>query len=144
MSRGPAASLPEPRPDVLPPQAVCLSPLERTSADARLLANPFVVPILNRLLGESFCCRYVSSDTCLEGAILQSPHSDIDGDEVFVGGVWKPRGYIVNVPVMECGLHNGPLEVWPGGSHYFNPLARLRRRMGGFKRKLSGLLRRQR
>jgi hypothetical protein len=29
-------------------------------------------------------------------------------------------------------------------AYYFNPLARLRRRMGGFKRKLSGLLRRQR
>ena len=211
MSSGPAASGPGPRPDVLPAQAICLSPLERTSgrlapenqdlaaallacrgyvilrdaleqdfaaelgremavlyqdcqdtlavetgtspeagfkfqssarrratfwfrksrwrifprlegamADARLLANPFVVPVLNRLLGDSFCCRYVSSDTCLEGAILQSPHSDIDGDEVFVGGVWKPRGYIVNVPVMECGLHNGPLEVWPGGSHMWD------------------------
>ena len=94
--------------------------LEGAMGDARLLANPFVVPVLERLLGESFCCRYVSSDTCLEGAILQSPHSDIDGDEVFVRGVWKPRGYIVNVPVMECGLHNGPLEVWPGGSHLWD------------------------
>jgi ectoine hydroxylase-related dioxygenase (phytanoyl-CoA dioxygenase family) len=94
--------------------------LEDAMGDARLLANPFVVPVLERLLGESFRCRYVSSDTCLEGAILQSPHSDIDGDKVFVGGVWKPRGYIVNVPVMECGLHNGPLEVWPGGSHLWD------------------------
>jgi ectoine hydroxylase-related dioxygenase (phytanoyl-CoA dioxygenase family) len=94
--------------------------LEGAMGDARLLANPFVVPILDRLLGESFCCRYVSSDTCLDGAILQSPHSDIDGDEVFVGGVWKPRGYVVNVPVMECGLHNGPLEIWPGGSHMWD------------------------
>lgn len=94
--------------------------LEGAMGDARLLANPFVVPVLERLLGESFACRYVSSDTCLDGAILQSPHSDIDGDEVFVRGVWKPRGYVVNVPVMECGLHNGPLEVWPGGSHLWD------------------------
>jgi len=94
--------------------------LDGPMGDSRLLANPFVVPILDQLLGDSFACRYVSSDTCLKGAILQSPHSDIDGDEVFVGGTWKPRGYIVNVPVMECGLHNGPLEVWPGGSHMWD------------------------
>jgi ectoine hydroxylase-related dioxygenase (phytanoyl-CoA dioxygenase family) len=85
--------------------------------DPRLLANPFVVPVLEDLLGEGFHCKYVSSDTCVKGALLQSPHSDIDGDDVFVDNRWRPRGYIVNVPVMECGLDNGPLEVWPGGSH---------------------------
>lgn len=85
--------------------------------DPRLLANPFVVPILEQLLGKDFYCKYVSSDTCVKGAILQSPHSDIDGEKVFVDNEWRPRGFIVNVPVMECGLHNGPLEVWPGGSH---------------------------
>jgi ectoine hydroxylase-related dioxygenase (phytanoyl-CoA dioxygenase family) len=85
--------------------------------DPLLLANPFVTPVLEDLLGEDFYCKYVSSDTCVKGAILQSPHSDIDGNEVMVDNRWRPRGYIVNVPVMECGLHNGPIEVWPGGSH---------------------------
>ena len=94
--------------------------LEGPMGDPRLLANPFVTPVLDRLLGDTFRCRYVSSDTCLDGAILQSPHSDIDGDEVYVNGIWKPRGFVVNVPVMECGLHNGPLEVWPGGSHLWD------------------------
>jgi ectoine hydroxylase-related dioxygenase (phytanoyl-CoA dioxygenase family) len=94
--------------------------LEGAMGDPRLLANPFVTPVLDRLLGDSFRCRYVSSDTCLDGAILQSPHSDIDGDKVYVNGIWKPRGFVVNVPVMECGLHNGPLEVWPGGSHMWD------------------------
>jgi hypothetical protein len=27
------------------------------------------------------------------------------------------RASIVNIPITHCGLHNGPLEVWPGGSH---------------------------
>ena len=94
--------------------------LEGALGNPRLLANPFVTPILDRLLGDTFRCKYVSSDTCLEGAILQAPHSDIDGDKVFVNGIWKPRGFVVNVPVMECGLHNGPLEVWPGGSHMWD------------------------
>jgi len=94
--------------------------LEGAMGNPRLLANPFVTPILDRLLGDTFRCRYVSSDTCLAGSILQSPHSDIDGDKVFINGIWKPRGFVVNVPVMECGLHNGPLEVWPGGSHMWD------------------------
>jgi ectoine hydroxylase-related dioxygenase (phytanoyl-CoA dioxygenase family) len=93
--------------------------------DPRLLANAFVVPILEGLLGEDYYCKNMSSDTCCAGSILQSPHSDIDGDDVIVNNQWRPRGYVVNVPTMECGLHNGPLEVWPGGSHMWTaPLMR--------------------
>jgi len=86
-------------------------------SDPRLLANAFVVPILEDLLGEDFYCKYVSSDTCVDGSILQSPHSDVDSQTMYVGNQWRARGYVVNVPIMECGLHNGPIEVWPGGSH---------------------------
>ena len=89
-------------------------------ADPLLHANPFVVPILADLLGPDYYCKYVSSDTCLKGAILQSPHTDIDQDRLFEEGEWRPRGYIVNVPLVECGLHNGPIEVWPGGSHLWS------------------------
>lgn len=78
---------------------------------------PFVMPILADLLGESLTCRYMTSDTCMNGSILQSPHSDILMNDAFVDNHWKARGYVVNVPVTECGLHNGPMEVWPGGSH---------------------------
>jgi ectoine hydroxylase-related dioxygenase (phytanoyl-CoA dioxygenase family) len=88
--------------------------------DPMLLANPFVVPILEDMLGEDFYCKYVTSDTCANGAILQSPHSDIDMGDAFVDNHWRARGYVVNVPVMECGLHNGPIEVWPGGSHLWH------------------------
>lgn len=86
-------------------------------SDVQVLANSYVVPVLEDLLGDDFYCKYVSSDTCLAGSILQSPHSDIDGNEVMVNNRWVPRGYIVNIPVMYSGLHNGPIEVWPGGSH---------------------------
>ncbi|MBF5043668.1 phytanoyl-CoA dioxygenase family protein [Aggregicoccus sp. 17bor-14] len=85
-----------------------------------LLANAFVMPVLEQLLGPGFYCKYVSSDTCVKGAMLQSPHSDIDQDRVIHQGQWRPRGFIVNVPIAECGLHNGPTEVWPGGSHMWS------------------------
>lgn len=86
-------------------------------ADPWLLANPFATEILDELLGDDFYCKYLTSDTCVNGAILQSPHSDVDMGDVFVDNHWRARGYVVNVPIMECGLHNGPIEVWPGGSH---------------------------
>ena len=85
--------------------------------DPALLANPFVVPILEDLLGADFLLQYVSSDTCVPGAMLQAPHSDIERRGIFADNRWRPRGFIVNVPLMPCGVHNGALEVWPGGSH---------------------------
>lgn len=89
-------------------------------SDPRLMANQFVVPVLEDLLGEDFYCKYVSSDTCLDGSILQSPHTDVDSETMFVDNEWRARGYVVNFPIMECGLHNGPIEVWPGGSHMWS------------------------
>lgn len=85
-----------------------------------LLANPFALGPLEELLGPGVHCKWVSSDTCCRGSILQSPHSDIENHDVLQDDAWRPRGYIVNVAITECGLHNGPLEVWPNGSHMFS------------------------
>lgn len=76
-----------------------------------ILANPLAMALLTRHLGE-FGCKFVSSDTCLAGAVIQSPHREMDP-----GLSWEPRGYIVNVPLHKCDLENGPLEIWPCGSH---------------------------
>ena len=88
-------------------------PRLRTPFDTRwLLANPLAMPLLGRLLGDGYRCKFVSSDTCLAGAEIQSPHREMDP-----GLSWEPRGYIVNIPLHRCDLDNGPLEVWPCGSH---------------------------
>jgi ectoine hydroxylase-related dioxygenase (phytanoyl-CoA dioxygenase family) len=80
-----------------------------------VLANPFALAILTEALGDGLYCKSVSSDTCLKGALRQAPHRDLD----FYDGA-KPFGATVNIPIMHCGLHNGPLEVWPGGSHLWH------------------------
>ncbi len=77
-----------------------------------LLANPFAVELLGFLLGDDFFCKFVSSDTCTKGALMQSPHRELG-----IGKSWDPQSYIVNVPLCFSGLDNGPLEVWPGASH---------------------------
>ncbi|RBP43891.1 phytanoyl-CoA dioxygenase PhyH [Roseimicrobium gellanilyticum] len=81
-------------------------------ANEWILANPFALQILEQLLGEGIYCKFVSSDTCMKGTTLQSPHREMGG-----GNTWEAQSFIVNVPLGVCGLHNGPLEVWPGGSH---------------------------
>jgi hypothetical protein len=77
-----------------------------------LVANPFATQLLRFFLRDGYYCKFVSSDTCLNGAELQSPHREMDA-----GRAWEPRGLIANVPLCVCGLDNGPLEVWPAGTH---------------------------
>jgi ectoine hydroxylase-related dioxygenase (phytanoyl-CoA dioxygenase family) len=84
-------------------------------ADTRVVANPFALAILRQTLGHGLFCNSVSSDTCLQGSVFQSPHRDIG----FYAGK-QALGTIVNIPLMHCGPHNGPLQVWPGGSHLWN------------------------
>ncbi len=81
-------------------------------ASPQVVRNSFAEPILAEALGAEYYCKFVSSDTCVKGSIQQAPHRDIDFyDEDTV------RGCYVNISLMHCGLHNGPTEVWPGGSH---------------------------
>lgn len=81
-------------------------------ASAYVLRNPYADAIISETLGMDYYCKSVSSDTCIKGSTKQAPHRDIgfyDKDDVC--------GCVVNIPLMHCGLHNGPIEVWPGGSH---------------------------
>jgi ectoine hydroxylase-related dioxygenase (phytanoyl-CoA dioxygenase family) len=84
-------------------------------SDAQLLANPLVMPLLEELLGSGFHCKFVSSDTCLKGSALQAPHRELGA-----GGAREPLAYIVNVPLGRNTARNGPLEVWPSGTHMWS------------------------
>ncbi|WP_038162602.1 phytanoyl-CoA dioxygenase family protein [Verrucomicrobium sp. BvORR106] len=86
--------------------------LRGTFSDAWIVANPLAMQVVNHLLGSELYCKFVSSDTCLKGAVIQSPHRELGS-----GDQWSPRAYVVNVPLVHCGLENGPLEVWYTGSH---------------------------
>lgn len=84
-------------------------------SDPALLANPLAMSLLSELLGDDFRCKFVSSDTCLKGSALQAPHRELG-----TAGAPEPRAYIVNIPLGRCTRRNGPLEVWPGGSHLWS------------------------
>lgn len=77
-----------------------------------VVRNAFAHSIIAETLGDDYYCKSVSSDTCVQGSTKQAPHRDIG----FYQGNGIP-GCLVNIAITECGLRNGPIEVWPGGSH---------------------------
>jgi ectoine hydroxylase-related dioxygenase (phytanoyl-CoA dioxygenase family) len=80
-----------------------------------MIANPFAGELLLQFLGDDYYCKFVSSDTCLKGAVMQAPHRELGA-----GKTWEPRSYVVNIPIGFCGLDNAPLEIWPAGTHLWN------------------------
>jgi ectoine hydroxylase-related dioxygenase (phytanoyl-CoA dioxygenase family) len=84
--------------------------------DPLLFANPLVTSLLGELLGSDLRCKFVSSDTCIRGSTLQAPHRELGA-----GGAREPVAYIVNIPLSRNTRRNGPLEVWPAGSHLWSP-----------------------
>jgi ectoine hydroxylase-related dioxygenase (phytanoyl-CoA dioxygenase family) len=91
-------------------------------SNARLLANPLVMPLLTELLGSDLRCKFVASDTCVKGSVMQAPHRELGA-----GGMSEAPAYIVNLPLTRNTSRNGPLEVWPNGSHLWSEKALERR-----------------
>jgi ectoine hydroxylase-related dioxygenase (phytanoyl-CoA dioxygenase family) len=91
-------------------------------SDARLLANPLVMRLLTELLGSDLRCKFVASDTCVKGSVMQAPHRELGA-----GGMSEAPAYIVNLPLTRNTNRNGPLEVWPNGSHLWSEKALERR-----------------
>ncbi|MDA1191306.1 MAG: phytanoyl-CoA dioxygenase family protein [Candidatus Poribacteria bacterium] len=85
--------------------------------DARIITNTFALPILDALLGEDCVCHYFASDTPLPGSEHQNVHSDIH--RLFPGMPISPPTFaaVVNVPLVDFTEENGPVEIWPGGTH---------------------------
>ena len=87
--------------------------------DERLIASPFVVPIVEPLLGEDCICHYLASDTALPGSDYQAVHPDIYQLFPERSAVLPPYSIVVNIPLVDVREDNGPLEIWPGGSHHY-------------------------
>jgi Phytanoyl-CoA dioxygenase (PhyH) len=87
--------------------------------DERVIASPFVLPIVEALLGTDCICHYMASDTPLPGSDYQDAHPDIFPLFPDSGLVLPPYSIVLNVPLVDAREDNGPLEVWPGGTHHY-------------------------
>jgi ectoine hydroxylase-related dioxygenase (phytanoyl-CoA dioxygenase family) len=94
-------------------------PFELPFCDERVVANPLVLPVVEALVGQDCICHYLSSDTPLPGSDYQQTHPDIFSLFPESDGIMPPYSIVVNIPLVEAREDNGPLEVWPGGTHHY-------------------------
>jgi hypothetical protein len=85
--------------------------------DSDVITNPFALPIIESLLGSDCACRYFASDTPLPGSEYQPVHSDLQAlfPESMI--TLPPTGIVLNIPLVDFKENNGPVEIWPGGTH---------------------------
>lgn len=85
--------------------------------DPEIVCNEIIMPVLRELLGEDLAVDYLAADTPLQGSDYQPAHSD--GRPLFAEAAVALPGYayVLNVPLVDFRLDNGPLEIWPNGSH---------------------------
>lgn len=88
-------------------------PFRHPYIDAQLVANPFVVPIVERILGEDCRLFYYSADAPLPGSDYQVVHSDYASFFPESDVVLPSAGLAVNFPLVDVTETNGPMEVWP-------------------------------
>jgi ectoine hydroxylase-related dioxygenase (phytanoyl-CoA dioxygenase family) len=94
-------------------------PFEAPFSDERIVANPVVLPIVEALVGTDCICHYMASDTALPGSEYQAVHPDIFQLFPEHHAVMPPYSIVVNVPLVDAREDNGPLEIWPGGTHHY-------------------------
>jgi ectoine hydroxylase-related dioxygenase (phytanoyl-CoA dioxygenase family) len=94
-------------------------PFEPPFCDERVIANSLVMPIVDALVGEDCICHYLSSDTPLPGSDYQVVHPDIFPLFPETSSVLPPYSIVVNIPLVDAREDNGPLEIWPGGTHHY-------------------------
>ena len=93
-------------------------PFEPPFSDPLLYEHPVALAIIERVIGPQILWSYLASDTPLPGSDYQRVHSDTQLLFPETNFSAPPYGIVVNVPLVPVTDENGPLEIWPGGTHY--------------------------
>jgi Phytanoyl-CoA dioxygenase (PhyH) len=85
--------------------------------DPAVISHPFALAVIDELLGKECICHYFASDTPLPGSDYQRVHADIQ--LLFPETLLSLPAYslVLNIPLVDFTEENGPLEIWPGGTH---------------------------
>jgi ectoine hydroxylase-related dioxygenase (phytanoyl-CoA dioxygenase family) len=94
-------------------------PFEQPYIDESIIAHPFVTAVLDQILGEDSVLHYFATNTSLPGGEKCQPvHADTSsrfGDRCHVN--LPISNLVVNFSLVDVHENNGPMEVWPGGTH---------------------------
>jgi ectoine hydroxylase-related dioxygenase (phytanoyl-CoA dioxygenase family) len=85
--------------------------------DESIITNPFALPVMESLIGVDLVCHYFASNTCAPGSEFQPVHSDTFN--LFPESNFSPPPFmlVLNIPLVNTTEENGPMQIWPGGSH---------------------------
>lgn len=94
-------------------------PFERPFIDEAIIAHPFVTDVVDQILGEDCIVNYFASNTSMPGGkSAQEVHADMGPVFGDLCSVNLPiTKLVVNFPLVDVNEHNGPMEIWPGGTH---------------------------
>ncbi len=95
-------------------------PFEPPFANSTLYENDAVLEIAGQVLGPDIECVYFASDTPLPGSDYQRVHSDTRLLFPEARHSLPPYGLVLNIPLVDVTEENGPLEIWPGGTHLWD------------------------
>ncbi|MCQ6562644.1 phytanoyl-CoA dioxygenase family protein [Paenibacillus mendelii] len=95
-------------------------PVMQPFIDEDVICNPIATAVLDKILGADNRCTYFASDTPMPGADYQNVHSDTMPLFPELSIPLPIFSLVVNIPLVDVTEENGPLEVWPGGTH-LNP-----------------------
>jgi ectoine hydroxylase-related dioxygenase (phytanoyl-CoA dioxygenase family) len=94
-------------------------PFEKPFIDESIIAHPFVLQVIDLIFGEDSVLHYFATNTSLPGGHKSQPvHADttsIFGDRCSAN--LPVSNLIVNIPLVDTTEDNGPMEIWPGGTH---------------------------
>jgi hypothetical protein len=124
------------------PNRYCLwTPFAAPFSDPLLYANPAVLAVLTRVLGEDLALAACGSDTCAPGAGPQPVHRDEPAVlyPEAIGISLPTYAVTVNVALTEVTVENGPMELWPGGTHRLQAPPRLEQVAAGMTSQLATL-----
>lgn len=100
-----------------PNRTMMYLPFAEPFIDPDIVAHPFVLAIMDELLGKDYVCRYMASDTPLPGSDYQNVHADLGALFPESAITLPPALMVVNIPLVDFRTDNGPMEIWPGGTH---------------------------
>ncbi|MFC5649442.1 phytanoyl-CoA dioxygenase family protein [Paenibacillus solisilvae] len=96
--------------------------------DSLVIEHPFALAIIDRLLGKDYSVTLFSSNTSLPGGKKPQPvHPDYGARFGDLCKVALPiTDLVFNIPLVDVHDGNGPMEIWPGGTHllpdnYYGP-----------------------
>jgi ectoine hydroxylase-related dioxygenase (phytanoyl-CoA dioxygenase family) len=92
-------------------------PLAEPFLDPEVIADPLVLAVLAELLDGDVTCTYYASDTAMPGSEYQAIHTDESPLFPRLPVALPPASIVMDIPLVDFRVDNGPLEIWPQGTH---------------------------